>query len=65
MGGYLAGFLDEMKKIAGLRWDRGLFAAHQGYENVREGVRRHEEMMRALKEHYPAGWVALGMRPKR
>ena len=62
---YLPGFMDELEKIAGIRWDRGLLAAHLGHEKVREGTRRHEEMMRAIKEGYPAGWVALGMKPKR
>jgi len=65
MNDYLSGFLDELEKISSLRWDRGLMAAHFGHENVKEGVRRHEAMMRAIKEGYPAGWVALGMVPKR
>jgi hypothetical protein len=65
MEGYLHGFLDELTKIAALRLDRGLLALHLGHEKVREGTRRHEEMMRAIKEGYPAGWVALGMKPKR
>jgi len=34
---------------------------------VERGKRRHQETMRALDENnpYPAGWVALGMRPRR
>ena len=34
-------------------------------ERVREGKRTHRKMIQAYKHGYPAGWVALGMRPKR
>jgi len=30
---------------------------------ARKGAREHHERMRAVEENWPAGWVALGMRP--
>lgn len=35
------------------------------HESLKKGRRRHRETMRALDEGYPAGWVPLGMRPRR
>lgn len=32
-------------------------------ERIREGKRTHRKMMHARRTGYPAGWVALGMRP--
>lgn len=38
---------------------------HGGKGRVEGGLARHQETMRALLERYPAGWVPLGMRPRR
>lgn len=62
MNPLLHGFFDELEKIADV--PRGLLAMYLGAGRVKKGVRRHEEMMRAIREGYPAGWVALGMRPR-
>lgn len=39
------------------------FIAYRGTKKKREGKREHQKIMHALRSGYPAGWVALGMRP--
>lgn len=69
----LESFFDEFEKIA----DLGSLAAtlvgqtikHPGQALYRtkqldEGIARHRAMTNALEQGYPAGWVALGMRPR-
>ena len=36
-----------------------------GAHRTSKGKERHEQMKDAIKHGYPAGWVSLGMRPRR
>lgn len=68
----LVAFFDEMEKIALVGAASALLAhsikhptqAYMGVHRIREGKKKHEQTMEALKQGYPAGWVALGMRPR-
>lgn len=74
----LQGFFNELEKIAGLTTEllaRGAAgaagkavqypgAAYWRYKQQKEGLSKHQQTMLALKHGYPAGWVAMGMRPR-
>lgn len=69
----LDSFFDEMEKIAVLP---SLTAALAGQaikypgmvgwrlHQIDQGIARHRAMTNAVEQGYPAGWVALGMRPR-
>ena len=67
----IRGLFDELVKIGGLP---GAIVAnflgnpvkyYAAQRRMEEGAKRHKETMRALKHQYPAGWVPLGMRPRK
>ena len=68
----LHGFLDELAKIGGVsnfvlrKLLTNPAALYGRTERMSQGVREHEETLRALdpRNPYPAGWVALGMKPR-
>lgn len=68
----LTSFFDEMEKIAILGAGAAILGksiehpmgAYMGVRRIKKGREKHRETMRALKQGYPAGWVALGMRPR-
>lgn len=76
--GTLFGFFNELEKIGGLGAEilgragtalAGTAAKNPGlaywrYKQQKEGLTKHQQTMQALKAGYPAGWVALGMRPR-
>lgn len=74
----LESFFDELEKVGGAV-DRavtgvldkviGKTVQHPSMaawrlHQLEEGSSKHRETMNALKQGYPAGWVALGMRPR-
>lgn len=69
----LDSFFDEIEKIGDIGSVMsailGKTIQHPGQafyrvKQVDEGVGRHKAMVNALERGYPAGWVALGMRPR-
>ena len=65
-------FADEMEKIALVGAASAVLAksiqhpmsAYMGVRRVQKGKSKHEQTMEALRRGYPAGWVAMGMRPR-
>jgi hypothetical protein len=69
----LESFFDEFEKIGGVAGALekliGKTVEHPGMaarrlHQLEEGSSKHRETVNALKQGYPAGWVALGMRPR-
>jgi len=73
----LAGLFDELEKIGGSldiasKAATGIIgkavqhpgASYWRYKQQKKGLSKHEQTMLALKYGYPAGWVAMDMRPE-
>ena len=70
----ITGLFDELEKIGGVTdylIGKGVETTlkHPGMvywrgKQMKEGANKHRQMMQAVKHGYPAGWVALGMRPR-
>lgn len=62
MSDLIPSFFDEMEKISAINPLLVLGALSRA-DATSKGSRRHKEMMRAVEQGYPVGWVPLGMRP--
>lgn len=69
----LEAFFDEMEKISLLlrpataimaKSIEHPLAAYAGVRRIKKGKTKHQQTMEALRQGYPAGWAALGMRPR-